>query len=93
MTACLQLPAKLDTRAASDLAEALRDHAGSDLALDASAVTQIGALALQTLLVAGAAWAAAGQSLSLDHLAEEAADQIRLFGLTPDGLMAGKAGA
>ena len=92
MTARLQLSAKLDTRAATDLAEALRGHAGSDLTLDAGAVTHLGALALQTLMVAGATWAAAGQTLALEHLSDEAAGQLRLFGVTPDGLMAGKAG-
>ena len=93
MTARLQLSAKLDTRAASDLVEALRGHAGSDLTLDASAVSHVGALALQALMVAGATWAQAGQTLALEHLSEEAAAQLRLFGVTPDGLVAGKAGA
>lgn len=92
MTARLQLSAKLDTRAAAGLAEELRGNAGSDLTVDASAVTHFGALALQTLMVAGAAWTAAGQSLTLEHLSDEATDQFRLFGVTPEGLMAGKAG-
>ncbi len=89
MTARLALPEKLDTAAVPDLVQALRLHQGADLILDASALSQIGALAFQTLIVAANDWQDGGHSMRLEAVSDSAADQIRLLGSSPSVLTEG----
>ena len=83
MTGPVPLPERLDTRAAADLAQALKDRMGVDVVLDASSTVMIGALGLQTLLVAAATWQHAGRSFTISNLSEEAARQVELMGVDP----------
>ena len=52
----LDLPERLDLAAADELAEALEHLCDSPLEIDASAVTQLGALCAQVLLAARLQW-------------------------------------
>lgn len=83
MTATVSLPGKLDSRAAGTFAAALRDLRGADLVIDGRDCTLIGALGLQTLLVADATWRHDGRTLRLDGLPDGTAEQIKLMGIDP----------
>lgn len=80
MSATLLLPARLDTSRATALARDLKARAGVDIELDARDVTLFGALAVQTLAVAGAAWRRAGHRLTVVNLPAEALAQITALG-------------
>ena len=86
MTASVRLPGKLDSRAAGDFAAELRGHRGSDLVIDGRACTLIGALGLQTLMVAEATWRHDGRRFTLEGLPEEPAAMIALMGIDPASL-------
>lgn len=81
MTAPVVLPARLDSAAAAELALALGAHEGGDVALDAAGVDLMGAKALQTLLVAAAAWRAAGHGFAVTGLSEKVRGQLAMLGL------------
>lgn len=83
MTASVRLAGKLDSRAAGDLAAALRRHRGADLVIDGRDCTVIGALGLQTLMVAAATWRHDGRSFALTGLPDDAAAQIAQMGIDP----------
>lgn len=80
MTARLLLPEKLDTGAVSELLSALRSRQGSDLVLDGEDLTQIGALAVQTIIVAANDWQDGGQTLSFENVSDEVEQQLQLLG-------------
>jgi anti-anti-sigma regulatory factor len=89
MTAALDLPARLDTGAVCGFAEALRGLRGADLDIDGRACSMIGALGLQTLLVAEATWRHDGRRLCLRNLPDDTARQIALMGIDPATLADG----
>ena len=89
MSGSIVLPARLDSAAAPELAAALKAQAGSDTKLDGGAVTHVGALCVQALLVAATSAAQAGHGFSIDGLPEPAADQLALYGLTAETLAKG----
>jgi len=61
----VRLEAVLDVRAAAPLKAALAAHRSEDLTLDASEVSRLGALCLQVLLAADAAWRAEGRHIRI----------------------------
>ncbi|MGI1661643.1 STAS domain-containing protein [Palleronia sp. KMU-117] len=85
---CLALPARLDTRAAASLTGALRAARGADLDLDGGACTMIGALGLQTLMVAAATWRHDGRAFRVHELPADTAGQIVMMGIDPDHFLA-----
>jgi anti-anti-sigma regulatory factor len=91
MTAPVMLPARLDSAAAVSLARALADRQGADVVLDASAVELLGARAMQTLLVASAAWRAGGRTLSVVNLPAAMRAQLADLGLSDTSLLEGAA--
>jgi anti-anti-sigma regulatory factor len=91
MTAPVVLPARLDSAAAAELAQALCAREGADVALDAAGVDLMGAKALQTLLVAAAAWREAGHGFAVIGLTEKVRGQLAMLGLTDLSLIAGDA--
>ena len=93
MTTRITLVAKLDTEAAEELATTLIASRGSDLVLDASAVEQLGAFAVQVLIVAARDWESAGNTLTLEGLPDEIESQLAEFGLPPAQFMTVEAAA
>lgn len=89
MTAVVALPVRLDTGAVGAFTAALRDHRGADLDIDGRRCAMIGALGLQTLLVAAAAWRRDGRRLRLRDLPEDTARQVALLGIDSATLAAG----
>lgn len=85
------LPPRLDSAAAVVLARMLADRQGADVVLDASGVDLLGAKAMQTLLVAAAAWRRAGHVLSVINLPAEARTQLADLGLSDLSLLEGAA--
>lgn len=82
----INLEERLDLRAATPLAEALSAARGEALMLDAAAVDQIGALAVQVIRSAAQSWSLDGHPLSLVNAATDLVDQLQLFGFDQDGL-------
>lgn len=82
----VRLEGKIDLAASEGLAGTLKDRRGSDLSIDASGVDQIGAHAVQTLLVARASWIADGKSFRVTGFPDAAVDQLRVLGLSPEAL-------
>ncbi|MEO1238222.1 MAG: STAS domain-containing protein [Pseudomonadota bacterium] len=80
MTARLDLPEKLDTAAVPELIAALQAKQGSDLALDAAALRQIGALAVQTIIVAANDWQDAGHTMTFENVNADVEQQLALLG-------------
>ena len=89
MTDALVLPPRLDLPAAAPLAQALKERLGSDIAVDASQVTHLGALALQVLLSAAATARRRGHALRITTISDRAAEQLSAMGFTPDSLAEG----
>lgn len=87
----LQLAQKLDLRGSEALIEALRAAEGGAVAIDASEVDLLGAHALQTLIVAQGAWAAAGHPFTIENMSEAMAGALESFGISGSSL--GAAGA
>jgi anti-anti-sigma regulatory factor len=91
MTAPVLLPARLDSAAAVQLARDLREREGTPVTLDASQVDLLGARAVQTLLVAAAAWRAAGVSFAVVNLPDGVRGQLATLGLSDIRAMEGAA--
>jgi anti-anti-sigma regulatory factor len=89
VTAPVVLPARLDSAAAIQLARDLRPREGADVTIDASGVDLMGAKAVQTLVVAAAAWRAGGHAFSVTGLPAKARDQLAILGLSDFGLLDG----
>lgn len=87
----ITLAPRLDLGQAAPLAAALRSHAGSDVVLDASAVTHLGGLTLQVLASAAQTARAAGQGFTITPRSEAFDEALVLFGLTPADLQTGEA--
>jgi len=88
LTEVVALRPRLDSAAAVALAGTLKEHSGRDVSLDAAEVSLLGALALQTLVVAAASWRGAGLGFSLVNVPEAIERQIADLGcadLTLDG--------
>ncbi len=86
MTTVVALDRKLDTQAVGGLCEMLKSHRGADLTLDVSATHQIGALSLQTLMVAASSYSKCGHPLLLTGMSDDLARQFELFGVDPSTL-------
>ena len=74
-------PAALDLPAARPLAAALLERRGQPIAIDASAVSQIGAQCVQVLLSAKRTWKADGVSLSIVNCAPRMIEDLKLIGI------------
>jgi len=77
----LFLPISLDLLAARPLAAALLELRGKPLAIDASAVGQVGAQCVQVLLSAKRTWDADGVSLSIVNCATRMIEDLKLIGI------------
>ncbi len=82
-TATIQLAPRLGSAEAAALRDQLAEHAGSGLAVDAAAVTQLGAQCIQVLAAARISWATAGIGFELRNLAPEIRDSLGHLGLAP----------
>ena len=87
----IALTARLDSAAAAALARDLGTRLEQDIDLDAGDVTQIGALALQTLVVAAAHWRTAGRTFSVSNIPPAVRDQIADLGVADMSMIAGVA--
>ncbi|WP_378944778.1 STAS domain-containing protein [Mesorhizobium sp. ANAO-SY3R2] len=76
-----ELPAVLDFRAATPLAEALLALRGTALTIDASRVERIGGQCLQVLLSAQKTWSADDAALSFTNLTPALVEGLRLMGI------------
>jgi chemotaxis protein CheX len=77
----LRLPVSLDLPAARPLAAALLERRGKPLAIDASAVGQVGAQCVQVLLSAKRTWELDGVSLSIVNCAARVIEDLKLIGI------------
>ena len=77
----LRLPILLDLPAARPLAAALLERRGKPLAIDASAVGQVGAQCVQVLLSAKRTWEADGVSLSIVNCTTRMIEDLKLIGI------------
>lgn len=89
MTARFELPEKLDTAAVPELIEALRAKQGTDLVLDGSNLKQVGALAVQTIVVAANDWQDSGHTMTFENVCDEVGQQLKLLGTSADVLTEG----
>ena len=85
------LARRLDLSQATPLAQALRGASGTDLLLDASAVTHLGGLALQLLASAAQNARDLGCSFIITPRSEAFDEALGLFGMTPADLQTGGA--
>jgi chemotaxis protein CheX len=85
------LPPKLDLSAASGLAADLKTRCTADLTLDASDVTQVGALGVQIIASAARTAHAAGHKVQITQLTDKAVEQLSHLGFTPESLTASEA--
>lgn len=81
------LPARLDLSTAGELAAALRGHTGSDLTLEAGAVTHLGTPGVQVLLAARRSWREAGRALSIADADPGLEEQLGQLGLSLSDLI------
>ena len=82
----VKLGPRLDTAQAGAIATNLLEHAGQDLALDASDVTHIGAMGVQVLRAAAKSWHASGHALSITGLSTDCVDQLQLLGFDAENI-------
>ena len=82
--ASLTLESRLDLTGAKALSAAILEHRGKDLVIDAQAVNHLGAMALQVLRAAAQSWADSGHQFSFQNASTDCADQLSLFGFSPD---------
>lgn len=82
----LLLDPKLDLRSVAPLKTAILEIRGQNLTLDATEVTQMGALSLQVIRAAAKTWAADGQDLQFINASNECEDQINLLGFTSQSI-------
>lgn len=84
--AVVKLAPRLDTAQAGAMATSILQHAGQDLALDASEVTHVGAMGLQVMRAAAKSWQASGHTLTISGLSNDCTDQLQLLGFSPESL-------
>ncbi|MFD2175514.1 STAS domain-containing protein [Rhodobacter lacus] len=87
----IALAARLDLSQATPLATALRQAGGTDLVLDASAVTHLGGLALQVLASAAQGARTAGTSFTITPRSDAFDEALETFGIAPADLQTGEA--
>lgn len=83
----VELPALLDLKAATPLAECLLSLRGQPVTIDASSVEKIGGQCLQVLLSAVATWKADGHPLQFVAPSESFDSGLQLLGLSRDILI------
>ncbi|MEZ5686273.1 MAG: STAS domain-containing protein [Paracoccaceae bacterium] len=89
--AVLTLAPRLDLSQARPLADALRQHRGAPLELDASAVQHLGALGLQALLCAARDWRVQGLPLTITQSNETFDTALAQMGVALDDLQSQEA--
>lgn len=82
----LKIGERLDMVGARELHGALMERRGRDLELDAGDLVHIGALGLQVLRAASRSWYEAGNRLAIANLSADCADQLALFGFSPESV-------
>ncbi len=88
MSDAVVLPARLDLPAAVELVNTLRERSGP-VAVDASAVTHLGALGLQALVAASRAIVARGDSFEIRDPSDRFTAHATTMGVAPDTLAEG----
>ena len=78
----LPLPAVLDMRQASEIAQAMRSVRGRPLIVEAQHVERLGGLCLQVLLAADLTWSRDGVPMSLESPSRAFRDAAHLFNAT-----------
>ena len=81
-----KLPPKLDLPAATPLAQDLKSRLDGDLVLDASEMTQIGALCTQVIASAALSLHRAGHSARIIHMTDRVVEQLGHLGFSPESL-------
>ncbi|MEP4195931.1 MAG: STAS domain-containing protein [Aliishimia sp.] len=89
MSGDIKLPARLDLPAAVRLANELRDINGP-VSVDASEVSHMGALGLQTLAVVAKTVIKRGDTFQMIGSTDKVLDQMKLMGTAPEQLTEGK---
>jgi chemotaxis protein CheX len=77
----IKLPESLDLTAAKPLYEAISEAKGSNITVDASAVTHFGAQCLQILLTADKAWQGQDLQFNITNPSNVFLDSLTMFGL------------
>jgi len=90
MTNIVQLDAKLDISAASELLTTLKSQDGEEVVLDFEKVTHLGALCLQVLLAAAKTFSDQGRTLAITNVSDRVSDQLRVMGMTPETVARGQ---
>lgn len=91
--AVLTLSDRLDLSQVAQVAKEITAHQSEDLTIDASAVTHLGALGVQLLLVARNHWAQSGNTLRIAPRSEEFDAALDCFGLSSAELPGQEGGA
>jgi len=81
-TAMLAAPSAIDLASIGALRDALVERRTTDLTLDVGAVEKMGALGVQVLLAAAAAWSADGRELSIVNGSPAFLETLRLTAAT-----------
>ncbi len=79
----LTLDAKLASKAAPELHARLSEHRADTVVLDASAVTQVGALSMQIIASAAKSWSERGGSFEVVDPSDVFIESARNFGIDP----------
>jgi chemotaxis protein CheX len=80
------LPAALDTQAASALLEKFITARGNDLRIGAADVQRVGGQCLQVLLAAQAAWVADANALSFENISPEFTAGLETLGVSIEAI-------
>lgn len=80
----LKLGGRLDSAAAAQLKQNLVARRGTDLTVDASGVSSLGAMSAQVLLAAMQAWRQDGRTLNIGNASAPFSESLRLMGMTAD---------
>ncbi|MGR3320390.1 MAG: STAS domain-containing protein [Pseudooceanicola sp.] len=86
MSDTLLLQSRLDLPAAAPLAQELRKRLGSDVTVDAGAVTHMGALCLQVMVSAAKTLTRAGHRFRMINASDRVLEQLVSMGFTPETL-------
>jgi chemotaxis protein CheX len=87
----LTLAPRLDLTQVSDMASAIRAHAGADLVLDAGQVTHLGGLGLQLLAASARHWRAGGHTLTISPRSPAFDEALAIFGVSLDDIQSEEA--
>lgn len=86
----IRLPEFLDLAAATPLAKTLAERRGKPIAIDGSAVHQLGAQCVQVLLSAKKTWSADGVPLSFVNCAPRMIEDLQYLGIDSATLVSGE---